>query len=165
MWRPNFKEKLCSQQKLFFWLVKNSFFHFSNIPGRDNSLSVKWKRIFNDFFIPASGNGFSVQWRKYFFIQSFVEAFEIRRWQLLLVETDFLAIRTYFFPFLRYSFQRKLFSIQWKHFFKRILQSVWWRLISYLIFFLQVETVTETSGTHFLGKDFFPASRKRFSVY
>ena len=30
------------------------------------------------------------------FIQSFVEAFEIRRWQFLLVETDFLAI---FFPF------------------------------------------------------------------
>ena len=39
-----------------------------------------------------------------FFIQSFVEAFEIRGWQLLLVETDFLAIRTYFFSFLRYSF-------------------------------------------------------------
>ena len=33
-WMPIFKEKLlCSQQKLFFWLVKNSFFHLSDISG------------------------------------------------------------------------------------------------------------------------------------
>ena len=32
---------------------------------------------------------------KSFFFQSFVEAFEIRRWQFLLVETDFLATRNY----------------------------------------------------------------------
>ena len=30
------------------------------------------------------------------FFQSFVETFEIRRWQFLLVETDFLASRNYF---------------------------------------------------------------------
>ena len=100
-WWPFFKEKLlCSQQKLFFRLVKNSFFHLSDIPARENSFSVKWKRFLSKLFIPVCGNGKSI-----FFIQSFVEAFEIRRWQFLLLETDFVASRTYFFPFLRYSFQ------------------------------------------------------------
>ena len=37
--------------------MKNSFFHFSDIPGCENSFSVKWKHFFNEFFIPASGNG------------------------------------------------------------------------------------------------------------
>ena len=41
--------------------------------------------------------------KRIFFIQSFAEAFEIREWQFLLVETGFLASRTYFFAFLRYS--------------------------------------------------------------
>ena len=46
-WRPIFKVKLlCSQQKLFFWLAKNSFFHLSDIPGCENSFSIKWKCIF-----------------------------------------------------------------------------------------------------------------------
>ena len=46
-WRPILKEKLlCSQKKLFFCLVKNSFFYYSDIPRCENSFSVKWKRIF-----------------------------------------------------------------------------------------------------------------------
>ena len=36
-------------------------------------------------------------------------------------------------------------------------------IFSYLIFFLQVEAVTEINGS-FFGKDFIPASRKGFSV-
>ena len=92
-----FKEKLlCYQQKLFFWLVKNSCFHLSDISGCENSSSVKLKRILNELFIPTSGHRCPVQLKEFFF-QSFVETFEIRRWQFLLVETDFLASRNYFF--------------------------------------------------------------------
>ena len=59
--------------------------------------------FFNEFFIPASRYGFSGSGESIFF-QSFVEAFEIWKWEFLLVESDFLALRNYFFPFLRYSF-------------------------------------------------------------
>ena len=46
MWEPIFTEKLhCSQQKLFFWLVKNRFSHFSYIPVSENSFSFKQKRF------------------------------------------------------------------------------------------------------------------------
>ena len=55
-----FKKKLCSQQELFFRLVKNSSFHLTDIPGCENSFSVKWKRFFNEFFIPGSRNGKSI---------------------------------------------------------------------------------------------------------
>ena len=58
--KPIFKEKLlCSQQKLFFWLVKNSFFHLSDILTCENSFSVKWKCIFKR--ILHSG-----QWKRIF---------------------------------------------------------------------------------------------------
>ena len=60
------------------------------------SLSIYF--ISHQFLIPASGNRTSV------FIQSFVEAFEIRGWHFLLVKIDFLASGTYFFLFLRYCF-------------------------------------------------------------
>ena len=36
---------------------------------------------------------------KTFFIQGFVETFEIREWQFLLVDTDILASRTFFSHF------------------------------------------------------------------
>ena len=59
-WMPIFKEKLlCSQQKLFFWLVKNSFFHLSDISGCENSFSIKWKRIFQQSL-------YSGQWKRIF---------------------------------------------------------------------------------------------------
>ena len=45
-----------------------------------------------------------VETERVFFIQSFVEAFEIRGWHFLLVKIDFLASGTYFFLFLRYCF-------------------------------------------------------------
>ena len=54
------------------------------------------KVFLNEFFIPASRNGFSVRWKDYIFIQSNVEAFEIRRWQFLHVKTDFLASKIFF---------------------------------------------------------------------
>ena len=40
--------------------MKNSFFYLSDIPGSENSFSVKWKRSFNEFFIPASRNRKSI---------------------------------------------------------------------------------------------------------
>ena len=43
------------------------------------------------------------------FFKSFVEAFEIWRWQFLLVETDFLASRNFFSPFLRYPSSESYF--------------------------------------------------------
>ena len=41
-----------------YW--KRVFFYLSDIPGCENSFSVKWKRFLNEFFIPASGNGKSI---------------------------------------------------------------------------------------------------------
>ena len=102
--------------------------------------SVKWKRFFNEFFIPASRNGKSI-----FLFRALLKLLKFEGgnsclWKLIfwLVELS----RT--FPFLRYPFQSKLFSVQWKSIFKQILQSSWWRRIfcpaetvfSYLIFFL-----------------------------
>ena len=37
-----------------------SFFHLSDIPGCENSFSVKWKHFFYQFFNPASENGKSI---------------------------------------------------------------------------------------------------------
>ena len=46
MWKPIFKEELhCFYQKLFFWLAKIAFFRLVDIPGFENSIFVKWKRI------------------------------------------------------------------------------------------------------------------------
>ena len=59
-WKPIFKEKrLCSQQKLFFWLVKNSFFSiFQLILAVKTVFRSSGNVFFNRFVIPASGNGF-----------------------------------------------------------------------------------------------------------
>ena len=64
--------------EIIFLASKKQFFHLSDIPGCENSISVKWNHIFNEFFIPASENEFSLYWKQYSFIQSFVEVFEMR---------------------------------------------------------------------------------------
>ena len=86
--------------------------------------------------IPASGNRFSVWWKDCFFIQSFVVAFEIRRWQFLLVKNDFLASRT-FFP--RFSDTPSSES-----------------------YFPSNMFLNESSNSH--GGDVFPVLRKPFSL-
>ena len=88
--------------------------------------------------IPASGNGFSVWWKDYFFIQSFVVAFEIRRWQFLLVKNDFLASRTFFPRFSDTPSSESYF---------RSSQNIF---------------LNESSNSH--GGDVFPALRKPFSL-
>ena len=46
-WRPVFNENIiCSQWKLFLWLVENNFFYLSDNPGCKSSFSVKRKCIF-----------------------------------------------------------------------------------------------------------------------
>ena len=47
-------------------------------------------------FLSSGKRIFCLVERVSFFIQSFAEVFEIWRWQFLLVETDFLASRTFF---------------------------------------------------------------------
>ena len=140
-WRPIFKEKrFCSQKKLVFWLVKNSFFDLSDIPGCENSFSVRGKRFFNEFFIPASGNGKSI-----FLFSALLKLLKFGGgescfWKLILWLVKLI------FPISQILLLVKLFSVQWKRIFKRIIQSVWWRRIfylvetvfSYLIFLLQV---------------------------
>ena len=92
MWDPIFLKKLhYSQQKLVFKAVKTVF------PPRGNI-------FFNEFFILASGNGFLSSgnsiplFRALLKIQKFGTLF-------LLVETNFLASGSYFFPFTRSSCQ------------------------------------------------------------
>ena len=143
-WRPIFKEKrLWSQQKLLSWLVKNSFFHWSDIPGCENSFSGKWKRFFNEFFLSASGNQFSVKWKEYFLFRALQKLLKFGGGNSCLSKLIFWLVEFIFFPFLRYSFQWKLLFVQWKRIFKQIFQPVWQRRIfcavktvfSYLIFF------------------------------
>ena len=88
----------CFQEQLFFSLVKNRFFHLSDIRDSESSFSPG-KRFFDKFFIPAIGNGFSVQQKQYWFIQSSVEDFEILEQQtlFLLVETNFWLVELFFF--------------------------------------------------------------------
>ena len=99
------KKLLCSQQKLFFWLVKNSFFCLSDIPDCENSFSVKWKRFFNKFFVRLVETNFLSSGKSIFLFRALLKLLKFGGWQFLLVKTDFLTSRTYFFQFLRYSFQ------------------------------------------------------------
>ena len=94
----------------------------------------------------------------------------LRKTLFLLVETDFLATRSQFFPFFRYSFLlvKGIFFFSRKHIFERIFHSVWWRRIFCIVeavffyllfFFLQLENFTEISGNKFNWKDFVPVER------
>ena len=114
--QANFQRKtflLLVEISQFFWLVKNSFFHLSDIPGCEISFSVKWKLFCNKFFIPASGNKFSLQWKEFFFLlfRTLLKLLKFRGanrclWKLIfwLVElifshfSDTLSSESYYFP-------------------------------------------------------------------
>ena len=108
------------------------------------------------------------------FIRSFAEAFEIRRWQIMLVETDFLANRTFFPHFSDTPSSESYFPSSENVCLNEssnpcggAVFSVLWKPLSLIcnLFSLQVEIVPETSGgPFFLGKSFIPAHRKGFSV-
>ena len=76
-----------------FLVSKKHFFHFSDIPGCENTFSAKLRNVFlNSWF-----------WLVDTDFQSIGIFFRTLLKQTLLVETDFIASRNYFFPFLRYS--------------------------------------------------------------
>ena len=131
------------------------------------------KVFLNEFFIPASQNGFSVWWKDYIFIQSNVEAFEIRRWQFLLVKTDFLASKTFFPRFSDTPSSKSYLPSNENRFLNKSTNSqggdvfsVLWKLFSLIwSFFLLVETVTETSGNPFVwggGESLFALAESDF---
>ena len=137
----------CFQEQLFFSLVKNRFFHLSDIRDSESSFSPG-KRFFDKFFIPAIGNGFSVQQKQYWFIQSSVEDFEILEQQtlFLLVETNFWLVELFFFlHFSDTPANGRCFLSSGNVFLNEL-------FISYgeNFFFLQFETFTEISGNKFI---------------
>ena len=73
-----------------------SFFHLTGIPACENSFSVKWKRFFNE-----SSFRLVETERVFFLLRALLKLLKFGGGN----ETDFLASRSYFFPFLRYSFQ------------------------------------------------------------
>ena len=149
--------------------MKNSFSHLSDIPGCENSFSVKWKCFFNEFFIPASGNGKSI-----FLFRVFLKLlkfgggnsclWKLIFWLVVLIfshssdtpssESYFLSSGNVFLGQSSDQYGGNAFSVLWKPFSSLINN-----------FFLQVETITEISGKPFLWwEDLIPASRKEFSV-
>ena len=89
----------------------------------------------------------------------------LTNFSFLSVETDFLRRGNSILPFRALL---KFLKFVVKRLFKRIFNSVWWRRIFclvetgffYLIFFLQVETITEISENLFFGKDFIPLNSR-----
>ena len=147
--------------------MKNSFFHYLDIPGLENSFSVNWKRIFNEFFIPASDKtNFLSGGKSIFLFRALLKLLKFGGvnfclWKLIfwLAELIFpicqmLLLVKAIFRFLNKSsnpYGAGAFSFLWKPF----------SFIKY--FFLQVETITEISGNPFFWKkDFVPLAEKDF---
>ena len=106
------------------------------------------------------------------FIRSFAEAFEIRRWQIMLVETDFLANRTFFPHFSDTPSSESYFPSSENVCLNEssnpcggAVFSVLWKPLSLIcnLFSLQVEIVPETSGGPFFwGKALFQLTERVF---
>ena len=106
------------------------------------------------------------------FIRSFAETFEIRRWQFMLVETDFLANRTFFPHFSDTPSSESYFPSSENVCLNESSSpcgggvfSVLWKPLSLIcnLFSLQVEIVPETSGGPFFwGKTLFQLTERVF---